>query len=368
MSNDPQIPLLPPLTNGPASQGDLVRAVRDLYAAIQQFYPPMATRIEALVTYDVIGNIPTATGSRTLFFATDEGILYIDTGTWNALSGTGSVTDHGALTGLDDDDHPQYIKHTEEGDFVQTAGNQTMAGSLTISDSTGDFFGGGIGTTLGLLSRNINMGIVPDTHMVSTSIPAGYTWVGTSGIFYGTPSNVTYGYRGCYLAGAPNGASYAHFLQRAVTNAAGNWQNKWLKARCSAGGSMIAGVRVDDGSDLSTHPFFELVCDGTANDGTFTVKMRHQDTVGGGITTTASKIILPVTNFVTLALNIYYSGGEYKAGGGLWGELNNNFGVGLDTGALSWMPCAGRAGIFLKADAAGNAYNGYWDFLYNEFV
>jgi hypothetical protein len=212
------------------------------------------------------------------------------------------------------------------------------------------------------------MGIVPDTHMVSTSIPAGYTWVTTSGIFYGTPSNATYGYRGDYFAGAPNGASYAHFLQRAVTNAAANWQNKLLQARCAAGGSMIAGLRVDDGSNLSTHPFFELVCDGTANNGTFTVKMRHQDTVGGGITTTASSIVLPVTNFVILSLNIYYSGGQYYISGYLWGEVKNNFSIGLGIGPVSWMPCAGRAGIFLKADAAGSAFNGYWDFLYNEFV
>jgi len=256
----------------------------------------------------------------------------------------------------------------EATDFVQVTGDQEMAGSLRITAATKDFFGGGIGAELGLIQRVVNMGIAPDTHFVSTSPTPGYAWAPTSGIFYGAPNNATFGYRGDYFAGAPNGASQAHFFQRAVTNAAANWQNKSLMARCSAGGSMIAGLRVDDGSDLSTHPFFELICDGTATDGTFIVKMRYQNTVGGGITTTASQVRLPVTFFQTLSLNIWYSGGQYYISGYLWGEVKNNFGIGLNIGPVSWMPCAGRAGIFLKADAAGSALNGYWDFLYNEFV
>jgi len=251
--------------------------------------------------------------------------------------------------------------------FVQTVGDQEMAGSLRITAAAKDFFGGGIGAELGLIQRVVNMGIAPDTHFVSTSPTPGYAWAPTSGIFYGAPNNATFGYRGDYFGGAANGASQAHFFQRAVTNAAANWQNKLLQTRCSPGGSLIAGVRVDDGSNLSTHPFFELVCDGTANDGTFIVKMRYQNTVGGGITTTASQVRLPVTFLQTLSLNVWYSGGQYYISGYLWGEAKANFGIGLGVGPVSWMPCAGRAGIFLKADAAGTWVSGYWDFLYNEF-
>lgn len=59
--------------------------------------------------------------------------------------GGGGVTDHGELTGLGDDDHPQYLLTTAKAadsdkldnidstGFVQTSGNQTVAGIKTFS-------------------------------------------------------------------------------------------------------------------------------------------------------------------------------------------------------------------------------------------
>jgi hypothetical protein len=48
-----------------------------------------------------------------------------DTGQWSEVGSSG-VTDHGNLTGLDDDDHPQYVKRT--GD--------TVTGTITVPSPT----------------------------------------------------------------------------------------------------------------------------------------------------------------------------------------------------------------------------------------
>lgn len=62
-----------------------------------------------------------------------------------AKIGEGGVSDHGALTGLEDNDHPQYLLTTgkaadadkldgiDSTGFVQTSGNQTVAGIKTFS-------------------------------------------------------------------------------------------------------------------------------------------------------------------------------------------------------------------------------------------
>jgi len=86
MSNDAVLPILPPLTTPPANEADILRAVKDLYSAIQTYYSPMVQRIEGLIAYDVVANIPTAEGSRRFFYATDEDKLYLDIGTWELVT------------------------------------------------------------------------------------------------------------------------------------------------------------------------------------------------------------------------------------------------------------------------------------------
>lgn len=61
------------------------------------------------------------------------------------VGGGGGVTDHGALTGLGDDDHPQYLltsgkaadadklDNIDSTGFVQTSGNQSVDGTKTFS-------------------------------------------------------------------------------------------------------------------------------------------------------------------------------------------------------------------------------------------
>src|SRR3989304_2573403 len=51
-----------------------------------------------------------------LLLRESNGHLYrwdIATSAWVDLTGAGGVTDHGALTGLGDDDHPQYMTDAE---------------------------------------------------------------------------------------------------------------------------------------------------------------------------------------------------------------------------------------------------------------
>lgn len=59
-------------------------------------------------------------------------LIYITTG---GGGGGGGVSDHGALTGLTDDDHPQYLKPTEvvAGTSIAITQDDPVSGSITIS-------------------------------------------------------------------------------------------------------------------------------------------------------------------------------------------------------------------------------------------
>jgi hypothetical protein len=73
---------------------------------------------------DVFANRPDATTveAGTLFWATDTNVLYRSDGaTWSALAA--GVTDHGALTGLGDDDHPQYLTEAEADALYEALGD-----------------------------------------------------------------------------------------------------------------------------------------------------------------------------------------------------------------------------------------------------
>lgn len=81
-----------------------------------------------------------ATGDGRLFLDTSDGLLkwIDDAGTVTEVIGGGGVTDHGALTGLSDDDHTQYVLRsilTTNGDlFTRAAGAVSRLGI----GSTGD--------------------------------------------------------------------------------------------------------------------------------------------------------------------------------------------------------------------------------------
>lgn len=69
----------------------------------------------------------------------DQKLYYFDGAAWQPLTASGGITDHGALTGLLDDDHPQYAltdgTRTFTGD-VTISGGLTVAGTLTTINST----------------------------------------------------------------------------------------------------------------------------------------------------------------------------------------------------------------------------------------
>ena len=80
------------------------------------------------------------------FYDTDDFSLYIYNGTdW--VSGSGGVTDHGALTGLLDDDHDQYLLNTTDHDdfaglgdddhtqYVLADGTRVMTGDLNLTQN-----------------------------------------------------------------------------------------------------------------------------------------------------------------------------------------------------------------------------------------
>jgi len=91
----------------------------------------------------VHGNsFPESPVERQLYYRDDEHKWYVYNGTsWVDLQGAGGgVTDHGELTGLADDDHPQYIKHslaTAVSNFLVASGagvfiKKTLAEVKTI--------------------------------------------------------------------------------------------------------------------------------------------------------------------------------------------------------------------------------------------
>jgi hypothetical protein len=89
---------------------------------------------------DVFANRPLATAveAGTLFWATDTNVLYRSDGaTWSALAA--GVTDHGALTGLLDDDHTQYrlesADHTHQSTGLQGG---TLDHGLALTGLTDD--------------------------------------------------------------------------------------------------------------------------------------------------------------------------------------------------------------------------------------
>lgn len=135
-----------------------------------------------------LASFPATGASATLYIATDTGFVYRWNGTsYVQITGSGGgVSDHGALTGLTDDDHPQYFNqargdaryallgHTHaftlddlsdvnvagasEGQVLKRVGGQWIAaadaaggGGATLADGDyGDITVGGLGTSMTL--------------------------------------------------------------------------------------------------------------------------------------------------------------------------------------------------------------------------
>ena len=98
------------------------------------------------------GTRPNAVDGKTIYETDTDKLLIYNGATWAEITG-GGVTDHGALTGLTDDDHTQYllIDGTREmtGNLDMGANNVYLdSGVLRMSDGTG--LSGSIGFTTGV--------------------------------------------------------------------------------------------------------------------------------------------------------------------------------------------------------------------------
>jgi hypothetical protein len=93
--------------------------------------------------YGLLAARPAASTEGFLYYATDNETLYRDNGsTWDALDFPGTA-DHGALSGLSDDDHPQYVKDTGDtltGGLLVTGTAATEAFRTLVTGETNNRF------------------------------------------------------------------------------------------------------------------------------------------------------------------------------------------------------------------------------------
>ena len=122
--------------------------------------------LASVVIRDTLANRPAAGIAGRLFYDTTNSQLQRDNGSsWDAIEGAGGATDHGALTGLADDDHPQYASNAEFDDHsarhedggadeITIAGlagvpasqrlhNFAASAAPTVNDDSGDGYGVG---------------------------------------------------------------------------------------------------------------------------------------------------------------------------------------------------------------------------------
>lgn len=131
-------------------------------------------------SFDTAADLPAQAGEGQIAYVLDEEKLYsYQSGVWGPSSS--GVTDHGALTGLGDDDHPQYLLangtralsgNWNAGAFSVTADDLVANNTVTADDITAN-----LSLTSGTITADsieLNDGIIGDT----TGVPAGSGFVG----------------------------------------------------------------------------------------------------------------------------------------------------------------------------------------------
>ena len=216
----------------------------------------------------------------------------------------------------------------------------------------------------GMFTRLVNqLGISTyDLHFRSGAAPpAGYAWQGAP--FGGTPGYIYYSYLADYLIALPS-TTTRHFMSRAVTNAAANWQNKNVYGRVRAGQFGRCGVRLDDGTDNN---YVQIFMDGMAGTATQTLSFQYR-AGGGGVTTVTSSILVPTSEYYVLRLYLSYSAPNYTAVGYLLCEDGSSILVTGFAVTVGWAPAAGRAGLFIENSGGTAGTIVSMDWLKNEFV
>lgn len=224
----------------------------------------------------------------------------------------------------------------------------------------GDIYPDGDGR--GYAARFVNGSTIYDTHFRgANTIPTGYAWQGAP---FAAPT-VVYNQLSDYMRALVVAASRG-FMSRAVTNAAANWQNKYMYGRFTCALNGRVGMRVDNGTDNN---YVQMFVDSTANDGTETLKFQYRDG-GGAITTVTSNIVIPTFTPICISLLSLYSSPNYYVYGYLFQpEIQERAGITNFNHLVSWAPAAGRAGIFIENTSGASSMNyTYCDWFKNELV
>jgi hypothetical protein len=113
-----------------------------LAAGDVNLYRDSANALKTDDTFEAASGLITLTTSGAPVASIADGALAVDTtndifyvrsgGAWVQVSGTGGVTDHGALSGLGDDDHTIYLL----ADGTRAATELTISGDLTVDTDT----------------------------------------------------------------------------------------------------------------------------------------------------------------------------------------------------------------------------------------
>jgi hypothetical protein len=209
----------------------------------------------------------------------------------------------------------------------------------------------------GIATRFINpIGVLFVTdHFRSGSIPASFAWQGAP--FDGTPSYLNYSASSEYLMATAINVGNKIFLSKAVTNSAAAWQNTGIYVRCAAADNYEVGVRIDDGTDNN---FLEAFMVGLGN---ATQRLDFRYKVNPTTTTINSGLIIPATQMTTFVLYVFWDGANYAGVSWPVSESGNPLNAGLSSVFLSWMPAAGRVGVFEKGVNTGGLP--LWDWFYN---
>lgn len=243
-------------------------------------------------------------------------------------------------------------------------GVRLSAGGHLIMPAAGDVRPFGVSRGVG--ARQIQGTVVtPDLHFNGAdSIPTGYAWQGSP---FATPGTQYYNWLSDFYRGAI-ATNTRGFMSRAVTNSAANWQNKNLYGRFSAGAYGRIGLRLDNGSDDN---YAQIFVDGSAGDGTETLKFQYRSG-GGSVTTVTSAINIPAETMIALRMLCYYNSGTgaYTAYGYIYSvEIDYPSAIANFSATITaWVPAAGRAGLFVENPTANAMTPGFCDWLYNEFV
>lgn len=245
--------------------------------------------------------------------------------------------------------------------------NLFTSGRHIFQSTVGEIFPGGAATTTGSRAyfRRMSDRIIPTVSTLITHFrpsatypPTGYSWLTTTG--FTTPASAVSSSAYDYLA-ATASASSACFLAQSITT----YLTKTLWTRVTAGFAGLAGLRVDNGygpSDSTNERHVMVYLDGSANDGTATLKFQYK-TSSSAPTINTSGLSISIGDMLVISLYIYDAGATWSGYGYIVHEsgsnmIQNNFSIPGQSWTIS------RGGIYLANATASAMGYCYWDWYH----